>query len=171
MSIKQILETFNYQITEGSPYQWKCYGPNARFLDFESDLANGSIIFDSKNQTVYQAEVWLKDSYDSPYRYIHSDFVEAHTKESKARGVDINIAFDNVKFIDLEVFEDFLEKAKAIWRGQPFDKRIQVPIDDDVFYDLATEAHKQDITVNALVEKILLEVIEREKTANNTVIV
>ena len=169
--MREILQAFNYQITDGSPYQWKCYGPNARFLDFENNIANGSIIFDSSTQFIYQAEVWVKESLDSPYRYIHQDFVRAHKDEANERNVNINIAFDGVKFVDVDLFEDFIEKATAIWRGLPFDKRIQVPIDEDVFIDLAKEAHRQDITINALVEKILVEVIEREKIDGDIVVV
>lgn len=171
MEIKQIFETFNYQISEGSPYMWQCYGYNARFLDFENDKANASIIFDSQTQVVYQAEVWLKDSFESPYRYINCNFIEAHKKESLEKNVDLAIAFDNVKFVDLDLFEDFIEKAHAIWRGLPYDKRVLMPIDEDTFYELAKEAHKQDITINTLVEKILRELIEREKTNNDPVIV
>ncbi len=171
MDIRKIFEVFNYQISEGSEYQWKCYGPNARFLDFDNDFACASIILDSQNQTIYQAEVWIKDSEDSPYRYINPDFAEKHKQESIARGVDIKIAFDNVKFVDLEIPEDFYEKAEAIWNNRSFDKRVQVPIEDDLFLDLAIEAHKQDITVNVLVEKILLEVIENEKNHSRAVIV
>lgn len=163
MLMEQLCKTFEYKISEGSEYQWSCYGPNARFLDFDNEYSMASVIFDSKNQRIYQAEVWIKNSNDNPYRWVHPDYVNQLAEESKSKGVDNTIAFDNVKFIVVDVEEDFLEKATAIWNNLPFDKRLQVPIDEDVFYDLAKLAHERDITVNKLVENILTELIEREK--------
>ncbi|NBO23205.1 hypothetical protein EBU94_07710, partial [bacterium] len=87
------MEIFDYKISEGSRYCWNCYGPNARFLDFDNDFACASVIFDAEDQTIFQAEVWIKDSEDSPYRYIHPNYTESHKKEAVERGVDIQIAF------------------------------------------------------------------------------
>ena len=33
MRIDQLIEEFEYTIIGGDVYRWKCYGPNARFLD------------------------------------------------------------------------------------------------------------------------------------------
>lgn len=166
MNLKDLCETFDFKITGGSEYTWNCYGPNARYLDFNNDKADCSVIFDSTTQVVYQTEIWMKDN-NRPYRWINNEFQANLSDEAKARGVDNTIAFDSVKFADLEIDEDFLEKAKAIWNGLPFDERIQVPIDEDVWLDLAKEAHKRDITVNQLTELILNEAINRHKEKHN----
>jgi len=167
MNLKDLCETFDFKITGGSEYTWNCYGPNARYLDFNNDKADCSVIFDSITQLVYQAEVWIKDSEHRPYRWVNSDFTVKLSDEAKSRGIDNTIAFDSVTFVDLEVDEDFLEKAKAIWNGLPFDERVQVPIDEDVWLDLAKEAHKRDITINQLTELILNEEINRHKEKHN----
>lgn len=167
MNLKDLCETFDFKITGGSEYQWHCYGPNARFLDFNNDKADCSVIFDSVTQLVYQAEVWIKDSEHRPYRWVHSEFQVKLSDEAKSRGIDNTIAFDSVNFVYLEVDEDFLEKAKAIWNGLPFDERVQVPIDEDVWLELAKEAHKRDITINQLTELILNEEINRHKEKHN----
>lgn len=166
MNLKDLCETFDFKITGGSEYTWDCYGPNARYLDFNNDKADCSVIFDSVTQVVYQTEIWIKDN-NRTYRWINNEFQINLLNEAKARGVDNTIAFDNVKFVDLEIDEDFLEKAKAIWNGLPFDERIQIPIDEDVWLDLAKEAHKRDITINQLTELILNEEINRHKEEHN----
>lgn len=168
MELKRIFEIFDYKISEGSVYCWNCYGPNARFIDFENEHATASIIIDNTNQFVYEAGIFPKDINKPVYRYIESGFVEAHKKEAEAKGVNHKEAFDNKNYTDLEVVEDFYDKANAIWNNLEYDTRIQVPIDTDLFYDLAVVAHNRDVTINSLVETILLEVIKRgEQLENN----
>jgi len=86
-------------------------------------------------------------------------------KESKKRKVDTDIAWDKVKWIDLEMKEDFLEKAKALFNGEECDTRVQFPVDldDDTILKLSMEAHKRDITLNKMIEIILQEVIDRHR--------
>jgi macrodomain Ter protein organizer (MatP/YcbG family) len=85
--------------------------------------------------------------------------------EAKSRKVKWRKAWDDVKWIDLETKEDFLEKAEAIFNGEDFDKRVQVPIDleDELMLALCMAAHKRDITLNKMVEEILKELIEKKK--------
>ena len=51
ITLKEWMEIVDYRITEGSGYQWQCYGPNAYCLDSwngEQDGHSLSIIFDTK---------------------------------------------------------------------------------------------------------------------------
>jgi hypothetical protein len=79
------------------------------------------------DQTVYQAEISVKreawDEDKKPYRWLNPDYVEAFYKESEKRQVDTDIAWDEIKFIDLEMEEDFLEKATAIFSGEEYHRR------------------------------------------------
>jgi macrodomain Ter protein organizer (MatP/YcbG family) len=74
-----------------------------------------------------------------------------------------------VKWIDLEVEEDFLEKAKAMFNGQEFDTRVQVPIDldDRLMLKLCMQAHERDITLNKMIEILLQETIDLHTTYVN----
>jgi hypothetical protein len=67
--------------------------------------------------------------------------------------------------VDLEVDLDWLEKAEAIVDGVVYDDRVQIELnlDEDLLFDLMKLAHKQDTTLNQLVEKILREHIENHK--------
>jgi len=165
MTLQEVIEAFEYKISGGSEYQWHCFGDHARFLDFETEYGNGSVIFDSVDQTVYQAEVWVRELGDSksrPYRWSNPDYFDAYLKEATERNVKYRVAYDDVEFIDLEQAEDFFEKAKAIMNGIEFDKRIVVPLDlpDSLMLELFKEAHKRDITLNQLVDKILQNLVD-----------
>ena len=168
MKLSQINEVLGHRITGGSEYQWNCY-PNGRYLDYESDFAHVSILYSTVDQTVYQAEVSVKreawDEDKKPYRWLNPDYKDALYKESKKRKIDPDQAWDDVKFIDLEMEEDFLEKATAIFNGEEYDTRVKVEfdLDDSSILKLATEAHKRDITLNKMIEIILQEVIDRHR--------
>jgi hypothetical protein len=170
MKLNQINEAMSHQITGGSEYQWQCF-PDARFLDYESEHAHVSILYSTVDQIVYQAdasikrEVWPDDKrFDKPYRWTNPIFKDAYINESKERNIDPDQAWDDVKWVELEVAEDFLEKAKAMFEGDYWDTRIVVPVDldDDTILKLAMEAHKRDITLNKMVEIMLIEVINRK---------
>lgn len=174
MRLNEINEVLGHRITGGSEYQWNCY-PDGRYLDYESEYAHVSILYSTVDQTVYQAEVSVKreawDEDKKPYRWLNPDYKDALYKESKKRKVDTNIAWDDVKWIDLEMAEDFLEKATAIFNGEEYDTRVKIEfdLDDSSILKLATEAHKRDITLNKMIEIILQEVIDSHRV-NGTLV-
>lgn len=166
ITLKQWMELVNYRISEGSDYQWECYGNNAHRLDAWNGEQNGhshSIVFDTKTQEVYEAT-----SYDyrnnRAYRLMNPDFVKKHKKEAKHRKVNEKEAWDEVDYTDLEVVEDFIEKATAIENEETeYDTRIQVPLTlgDDEMFRLMKLAHESDVTLNEYVEKLLRMVIDK----------
>lgn len=167
MKLKQFFEAVNYRITEGSEFCWQCFGPNAYRLDSWNGDTDGytvSITFDTVSQVIYQAEAYDYAA-NRAYRWQNPEFIEAHVAEATKREVDPDEALDGVKFIDLEVEEDFLEKAKAIAAGEEYDTRVQVELilEDDVMFAAMKLAHEQDVTFNELVEHILEQKIEELK--------
>jgi hypothetical protein len=166
MNLSKINEALDHRITSGSEYGWKCYGENARYLDYESEYAHVSVIYSILTQEVYSAEVSLKEYGDSdrPYRWLNPSFKDAMYDEAKSRKVDADQAWDDIKWIDLETEEDYLEKATAIFNGLDFDTRIIVPINlpSSELLSLMTLAHEKDITFNQLVVE-LLEAVIRNK--------
>lgn len=169
MHLSKVNEALDHKITSGSEYGWTCWD-DARYLDYESDFAHVSVVYNTRTQTIYQAEVSVKTerwAHDMrPYRWLNPLTKEAYMSEANQRGQDPNQAWDDVAWLDLETEEDFLEKATAIFNGVvDFDTRIQVPLDleDDLILQLAMEAHKRDITLNKMVELVLQEAIDRHK--------
>lgn len=165
MKLSQINEALNHNIVGGSEYQWQCYGTNVRFLDFESDFAHATVLFDTVTKEVYEATINAKDDDTKVYRWHNPTTKDSFLNECKERNVDPSIAWDNVQWVDLEVPEDFLEKAAAIINGQSYDRRVTVPINlsSDEMFRLMCLAHERDITLNKLVEEILWSEIKRHK--------
>lgn len=165
MHLKDVNEKFEHRITEGSEYQWNCYGENARYLDYESEYAHGSCIFDTVTQEIYEVSVDIKNSEHRPYRWLNPDFKDIMREEASYRKVNADYAWDEVNWIDLETEQDFLEKANAIFKGEPFDTRVSVPLDlnDEELFAMMKLAHERDITLNQLMIEVLQAAIDSNK--------
>ena len=162
MHLSKVNECFGHRISGGTEYGWHCFGDNARYLDFESEYAHGSVVFDTTNQLVYIAEINSKTDSARPYQWVNPEFNQAYLDECKDREIDPRSAWDDTKYVVLETSEDFLEKAHAIFNNLDFDERVSVPLDldNDVILVLALEAHKRDITINKMVELVLQRAID-----------
>jgi hypothetical protein len=174
ITMKEWMELVDYKITEGSDYCWSCYGPNAYTLDSWNGVHGKggysfSIVFSTKTQKVY--EVSMCDyTNDRAYRMINPKNQKKHEKEALARGVNLNEAWDCVDYIDLDVVDDFIQKAFAIRAGEDYDTRIQVPVDfsDEDLLQYMKLAHERDMTFNELVEEALRFAIEEFEIGNLT---
>lgn len=116
MTLKDFFELVNYRITEGSEYHWSCYGSNAYYItawDERNDGVSGGVIFDTKTQLVYEVEV---NDYgnEEAYRWINLDFKPAYAEECRSRGLNPDLAWEEVRFTDINDDEAFLAKAKEV---------------------------------------------------------
>lgn len=166
ITLKEWMEVVGYRITEGSDYQWECYGNNAYSLDSWNGEQNGhsfSIYFDTKTQEVY--EVQAHDYRNNrAYRLMNPAFVKLHKKEAKRRKVDNKEAWDEVDYIDLETTDDWIQKALAIEAGElNYDTRVEVPLtlDKEQMHQMMLMAHEADMTLNQFVEHVLKTEIKR----------
>jgi hypothetical protein len=165
--MKEWMELVDYKITEGGNYGWTCYGPNSYSLDSWNGVHGKggysfSIVFSNKSQKVY--EVSMCDyTNNRAYRMINPKNVEKHRKEAQHRSVLENQAWDDVNYIDLDVDDDFIQKALAIKAGEDYDTRVSVPVDftDEELLAYMKIAHERDITFNQLIEDALREVIAK----------
>lgn len=165
MQLSEINNTFQHKITDGSEYLWNCYGNNVRTIDYTSKYACGYVVFDTETHEVFEVSVspvagaW--DIEPKPYRYINPEHRMSYETEAEDRHVDPNVAWDDVKWVDLETEEDFIDKATKMFVGQTFDTRVVVPLDldNDTILKLSMEAHKRDITLNQMVEELLRNMI------------
>lgn len=162
ISMQDYMEAIQYKITGGSEYQWQCFGSNARYLDCEShDYFTVNIVYDTVTQEVYSMEVWDYQA-DRTYRWINPDYLEAYKQDCENHNVDFRNAFDDQNYIDLEVEDDILEKARAVVAGEEYDTRIQVPLDlpKESIHELMMQAHLHDMTLNEYVEAILVKAMD-----------
>ena len=79
-------------------------------------------------------------------------------------------AWDDVDYVDLETNDDWLEKAEAIFAGEDYDTRVQVPVDfsDEDLLEYMKMAHDMDITFNEFVERALIKAIKDHKLGEFT---
>ncbi len=165
--LEQWMKTCEYRITEGSEYQWQCYGPDAYCLDSWNGHQDGhsfTVIFDKQDQTVYELQAH-DYQHRRAYRWINPDYKLEFDAEAYDRGTSQDEAWDDLKYTTLEVVEDFFTKMSAIYSNESYDTRVQVPLElgDDEMFQLMKMAHEQDITLNQLVEQLLRRVIEEEE--------
>jgi hypothetical protein len=155
ITLKQFMETVDYRICEGS--SWNGFAPGAYSLDHWNGDQDGHslcIIFNTKYQTVYCVQA-CDYKLNRAYRYTHPD----HRKDLDKQ------AWDDVEWTDLEDETDWLEKAQAIVAGRDYDTRVSIPLElgEVEMFRLMSMAHKQDITLNQLVEKIIQQVVDKHQ--------
>jgi hypothetical protein len=171
ITLKEWMELVNYRITEGSDYGWMCYGHDAHMLDSwngDQDGHSFCVIFDTKTQVVY--EVQAHDYvHNRAYRLINPEFKSAHDAEARDRAISIDDAWDDVRYVDLDVDDDFIQKGLAIREGEDYDTRVQIEVnfEDAELLEYMKIAHDQDITFNQLVEIALREAIDQHRMLND----
>lgn len=148
ITLKEWMELVDYRITEGSDYN--LYGHNAYNLSSWNGEDGGhslSITFSTLTQVVYCAEVCDYGN-NRAYRLLNPDFKHVYNSPE---------AWDNVDFIDLEVDDDFMQKALAIIAGEDYDDRVSVPLtlSDEETFAIMKLAHERDMTLNSFVEEVL----------------
>jgi hypothetical protein len=164
ITLKEWMEVVNYRITEGSNYMWSCYGTDAYCLDSWNGDQEGhslSVTFDQKTQTVY--EVQIHDFlHNRAYRMINPDYTAAHQAEAKSRDAWMQEAWEGVDYIDLDVDDDWFQKALAVVAGEDYDTRVSVPVEfsDEELLTYMKLAHERDITFNQLITEALTEAIK-----------
>lgn len=157
---KECLELVDYQILHTCRFLWDCFGRYAQTMITEGNGYELAVIMDIKSDVVYQVEITdciLKKA----YRLTNPDFADSYFSEVKSRGVsDSNNYCED--FIDLEVTEDFLEKATAIINGKPYSTDITVPLDlsDEELLPLFKAAHAANVTFNQYMTSIIEAVIK-----------
>ena len=161
ITMKEWMELVDYKITEGDTYGWQCFGPNSYQLSSWNGVhGNGgysfNIVFSTKTHKVYEVSV-CDYTNNRAYRMIAEYKQKKHRKEAKARNVNLNEAWDDVDYVDLDVDDDFIQKCLAIKDGEDYDTRVQVPVDfsDEDLLQYMKMAHERDMTFNEFVEEAL----------------
>lgn len=162
MNLQNWMSAVNYQINGGSEYLWQCFGPDMYCLDSEHpNEYNASVLFNRRTQEVILAEVCDYRT-NRAYRYFNKpEYAQVYQQECQNRGIT-DTAWDSVAWTQLETFEDFDSKLRAIVAGEDYDDRVEVPLDleDELLFELMMQAHRKDITLNQHVENLLRIVIE-----------
>ena len=153
LTLKEWMELVDYKITEGSDYYTNIPGLySMSSWNEQQDGFSFFIAFDPKDdQRVYAVEA--------------CDYANNRAYRIKDPAIELDKdAWDGVEFTELEVDDDFIQKALAIKAGEEYDTRVSIPLEleDDLLFELMKQAHERDITLNQMVEQVLREVIEKE---------
>jgi hypothetical protein len=174
ITLKEYMELVEYRITEGGDYGWQCYGNHAHHLSAWNGIHDvggwsANAVFDTKTQIVYEVEI-CDYTHNRAYRLINPEFKSAHSAESTNRGINSNEAWDDVDYVDLDVVDDFIQKALAIRNGEDYDTRVQIEVDfsDEELLKYMKFAHERDMTFNQFVEEALRYVLDEVNTGRLT---
>lgn len=157
ITLEKFFKLVSYKIGEGSEYCWSCYGSDAFILTSEfNDEWGSSVVFDTKTQVVYEVDVHDYQN-NCSYRLLNPEYRKAYFDEAVSRNIDPYEAYDEVHYVDLELEEDFLEKAQAIMEGVPYDKKILVPItlSDDEMATVERLASEHGLTPEEYLSKLI----------------
>jgi hypothetical protein len=169
MTLQDWLDTVDYKITEGSKFEWECFGDNAYSWLSQAGENTAEVTFDTETKVVYQLRA-IDQENGRAYSWLNPGFKDAMYIEAVTLGVDVDVAYDDVKLVDIEVEYDILEKMKAIVNNEPYDTRVVIELDftpeeEQMFRSIAEQ---KGVTVDELVEIILLELMEKEKAKSTT---
>jgi len=171
ITLKEYFELIDYRVTDGSDYNWDCYGPDIYTISSWNGVHGRggysfNCVFDTKDQTVYEVEV-CDYTNDRAYRMINPGYIDAYRAEAETQMVNSKQAWDDVDYVDLDVDDDFVQKCLAIRAGEDYDTRVSVPLvlEDDQLFDLMKLAHEQDVTLNTLVENMLRSYVALHENA------
>ena len=167
ITLKEFMELVDYRITEGSDFCWDCYGSNAYSLSYWNQDHNGHslcITFDTQTHEVYEVQA-CDYKYDRAYRLINPVYKGEYNNEAVSRDINPNEAWDDVNYVDLDVDDDFIQKALSIIAGEDYDTRVSVPVDfsDEELLRYMKMAHDRDMTFNEFVEEALRSMIDEYK--------
>jgi len=169
MIYEDFIDLANRNITSHDKFMWNCYGDDAYSMDSWDGNYDGrsiSMVYDLKGLTVYQMSVYdFKNN--RAYRYFNPDYKDLYFAEVEKKSAD-DIAWygdnEDINYIDLEEYDDFVEKASAIMQYQDYDTRVSIPIDlpEEELLVIFKMAHEADMTFNDFVAKILREKLDDE---------
>ncbi len=170
ITLKEFMEVVDYRITEGSDYTWNCFGDESKPYSLSAwngdhDGWSFNITFDTRTQEVYIVEA-CDYKRDRAYRIINPNWIKDFTEYADRENPEYkNNAWDGVDFVDLDVDDDWLQKAMSIVNGEDYDTRVSVPVDftDEELLKYMTMAHERDMTFNQFVEEALRQAIEEHK--------
>jgi len=167
LMFKEILETANFSIVQGSNYTHSCYGPNSRIIRCMTNHGILDVVFDSDYQTVYEILVMSKFPKDQNYKWIHPSYRNnqktTHSwidaANSTTDSVVQNVWVHALTSTSVTMWSDIIHKSQLIMNG--FDTASQavfeLELNNDEFLKIAFEAHARDVTINT----VMLEIIEK----------
>lgn len=157
-TLKQFLELMEYKTNDNSEYFDATLGEKLWCSSYWNEKhGDGGYSFQCiHNQDTLEVVQLEAHDYtrERSYRWNPEHLRSTRTDE---------FAYDRVRFIDLEVVEDYVEKVVGIRSGLKYDSRVTIPVDftDTEFLFIARAAHQEDVTINKFIENALKYQLEK----------
>lgn len=158
-TVKQFLELLDYKTNDSAEYYDHTLGAPLWITGFWNEKhGDGGFSF----ECVYNTKTWEVVQLEAHDFTRHRSYRWNPEHLRKNRDV---YAYDEVKYIDLETTEDFVEKVQGIQSGVDYDTRVSIPVEftDLEFLKIAKMAHSHDMTFNQFVEYAVKLKLDIEK--------
>lgn len=153
MKITQVLNATGGRISGGTEFTWKCYGPDARYIDI-SDLSGNEVcnfVHDTKTQEVYEVDVHVTDD-NEIYRWMNLKYVAEYNEEANQRSIDPCVTYDNICYTYVLNEKEILDLAHQVVNQTYVTPAVDTTddIDTEMLSDLLDHqvASEYEVTVN-----------------------
>lgn len=162
---QQFLVAIGYNISEGSEFLWKCYGDNARYLDYNTEDFHVSAVYDTKTLEVYEASISSMYSGDLGYKWHNPDYLTQYQDEAKSRNVIWDKLGEDHAWAITDCYDDILDKIVKILAGEEYDKRVvlSLDLDEDLRDKIQAAADLDGITIDEFFERLLTRIINEQE--------
>lgn len=122
VNINDILKLMHYEVVEGSPHLWDCYGQTARIMDFgrgeiqEPQSWNVSVIFNSDPKNGHVYEITIEQDYKF-YRWQNPKYKNKFIAECQMRGHNPDIAYDDVHYITIASYTTLKKCLRSLYKN------------------------------------------------------
>lgn len=115
MKLSDVTTAAGSRISASDQYQWQCYGANAQFMEFRDTdgSAYAHCIYDKETSDVYEIHIEVPGQTQA-FRWLNPETKVAMYNEATVRGIDVNIAWDDIPYIHVTTEELILEYLKDI---------------------------------------------------------
>lgn len=102
MKLLEVILAAEGRVCGGSEFMWRCWGDNARYMDFaDADCQEFcNCVFDTKTYDVYEVQIFVP-GYDQCFVWRNSAYNDAYIDEAKMRNIDPSVAYDQTYFTEV----------------------------------------------------------------------
>lgn len=154
-------------------YLWNCYGDNAYCIDFQNEKNSlhdfAHVVYDATTGEVFQIEVFNEEN--NPKIWFNYDYRKAYIDEARSRNVDPFVAWDNVRYTDMDFFDDVTDLLQQLEHkeedeGLEGTSELQLELPREQLLELCLIAHEKNVTLNQLINDVLRMEIDRLERKN-----